>query len=267
MVELLPDLDQPRAFIVLLDGAPQSYVDLDDPTNLAFEYVRHLADVIDLATPEGTGLDILHLGGGGLSLPRYIATTRPRSRQRVVEIDPGLIELIREHLPLERTAQLKITTGDAREVITRTKPGSLDMVVSDVYAGTRVPAHLTSIEYVNAAARVLRPDGLYLANITDGQPLSFARSQVATVSAVFEHVYLIAEASVLRGRRFGNLVIAAGARSLPVPELARRLSSGSYPARIEHSERLAQFAGSAPVVHDVSATDSPEPPSQAFQIG
>src|SRR3954452_16679737 len=98
VAELLPDPDRPRAWTLLLDGTPQSHVDLDDPSYLDFEYVRRLGHVADLAAPPGKPLQALHLGGGGLTLPRYIASTRPRSTQQVVELDAALVALVRREL-------------------------------------------------------------------------------------------------------------------------------------------------------------------------
>src|SRR5690242_15338252 len=87
LAELVPDRDRGTAWTLLLDGAPQSYVDLADPAYLEFEYVRRMAAAIDLIAPPGQPLRALHLGGGGLTLPRYVAATRPGSPQRAVEID------------------------------------------------------------------------------------------------------------------------------------------------------------------------------------
>src|ERR1700689_5738479 len=87
-VELLAGLDRPRAWMLLVDGTPQSHVDLDDPQYLEFEYIRRIGHVADLAGPAGQPLRVLHLGGGGLTLARYVAVTRPGSSQLAVEIDP-----------------------------------------------------------------------------------------------------------------------------------------------------------------------------------
>jgi hypothetical protein len=79
IAELHPDRERPGGWTLLLDGYPQSYVDVGDPGHLEFEYVRRLASVVDLAAPLGEPLSVLHLGGGALTMPRYVAATRPRS--------------------------------------------------------------------------------------------------------------------------------------------------------------------------------------------
>ncbi|MGN9809825.1 spermidine synthase [Micromonospora sp. BQ11] len=265
--ELVPDPDRPGSWTLLLDGTPQSHVDLSDPTHLEFEYVRRLAAAVDLVTPAGTPLRMLHLGGGALTLPRYVAATRPGSTQRVCEVDGALVDLVRRKLPLPADGRLKVRVGDARAVVTATREASLDVVVADVFAGARTPAHLTSVEFVTEVARVLRPGGWYLANVADGPPLRHARAQVATVRAVLPHAALVADAAVLRGRRYGNLVLVAGRTEPPVPELTRRAAGDCFPGRVLAGSELDRFAGGAPVVHDADATDSTPPPPGIFSVG
>jgi spermidine synthase len=76
-IELVPDPDRPRAWTLVVDGTPQSHVDLDDPRHLEFEYMRRLGHLIDLAAPPARPLRVLHLGAGALTLARYVAATRP----------------------------------------------------------------------------------------------------------------------------------------------------------------------------------------------
>ncbi|WP_240796166.1 fused MFS/spermidine synthase [Streptomyces sp. RFCAC02] len=261
---LLPDLDRPRAWLLTVDGAPQSYVDLDDPLHLEFEYVRRLAHVLDTAAPPGLPLDLLHLGGGGLTLPRYAAATRPGSRQHVVEADGALAALVTGHLPLPPGSGVTVTTADARDAVAAAAPASADLVIADVFGGARVPAHLTTLGYVRAAARVLRPGGCYAANIADGAPFTFLRPQLATLRAVFPEVCLIAEPAVLRGRRFGNAVVVASRHPLPPAGLARRAAADAFPARVVHGAALAGLAGDARPVTDDTAVPSPRPPAGAF---
>ena len=267
-VELLADADRPRAWMLLVDGVPQSHVDLGDPRHLDFEYMRRLADLADLAAPPGAPLRVLHLGGGGLTLARYVAATRPGSRQLAVESDQEVAALVRLRLPLNqpsrsqaRAGRVVVRVADARAELERARPGRYDLLVADVFAGARTPAHLTSAEFTAAAARALAPGGWYAVNIGDGPPLQHARARVATVRAAFSCVCVIAEPAVLRGRRFGNLVVAASERELPVAELARRAAAGPAPARVLAGAGLDQFtAGAAPVTDERAAASPVLPP-------
>ncbi len=269
--KLLPDVDHDGGWLLTLDDTPQSYVDLGDPTHLEFEYVQRLGHLVDALDGPGRPVDALHLGGGALTVPRYLAATRPGSRQRVVEVDGPLLDLVERHLPW-RGPGVDITAevGDARDALAtaaRTAPGTLDLVVADVFHGSRTPRHLTSVEFLRLAAAALRPGGCYAANLADGPPLAFARAQAATLRAVFPQTCLIAEAPVLRGRRYGNILLVGSAGPLPAADLARRLAGDIFPARLTEGADLAAFtAGTAPVT-DATATDSPPPPDGAFSVG
>ncbi|MFD3655039.1 spermidine synthase [Streptomyces sp. NPDC058620] len=264
---LLPDVDRDRAWLLTVDGAPQSYVDLDDPAYLEFEYVRRLAHVLDCAAEPGAALDVIHLGGGALTLPRYAAATRPGSRQDVVEADRGLLALVAEHLPLPEGAGIAVHGTDARAWLEQAPPESADVLIADVFGGSRVPAHLTSVEYARAAGRVLREDGIYAANLADGSPFGFLRSQLATFAAVFDHVVLLAEPAVLRGRRFGNVVLLAAHSAVDTGPLTRLCAGDVFPARVEYGAALTRLIGEAKPVRDAEAVASPEPPAGAFSIG
>ncbi|MFJ6752637.1 spermidine synthase [Streptomyces sp. NPDC091266] len=265
--KLMPDVDRSRAWLLTVDGAPQSYVDLDAPTHLEFEYVRRLAHVLDEAAAPGEPLDVLHLGGGALTLPRYLAATRPQSRQDVVDADRGLLSLVEEHLPLPPGSGIGLRAQDARAALEAAPENGADVIVADVFGGSRVPAHLTSVEYAQAAARVLRPHGLYAANLADSAPFGFLRGQLANFATVFDHLALIAEPSVLRGRRFGNAVLIASCQQLPVAALARRAAGDVFPARVEHGAALRRLIAGAAPVRDTEAVASPVPPDGAFSIG
>ncbi|MFE6780162.1 spermidine synthase [Streptomyces sp. NPDC057702] len=262
--ELRPDRDRPRGHTLLIDGAPQSHVDLDDPRYLDFSYQRRLGHIADLVAPPGRPIQAVHLGGGAFTLARYVAATRPRSTQQVMEVDGPLVDFVRRALPLEATWRIRVRGVDARAGLDRVPDGWADLIIADVFSGARTPAHLTSVEFLEQARRALRPGGLYAANIADGAPLAHLRSQVATARAVFAETCLTADPAVLRGRRFGNAVLLAGDTTLPVAELTRRAASDPHPARVEHGRALADFTGGARPVADADATASPAPPATAF---
>lgn len=265
--KLMPDVDRDRAWLLTVDGAPQSYVDLDEPTHLEFEYARRLAHVVDCFADEGAPLAVLHLGGGALTLPRYVAATRPGSRQDVVEADRGLLDLVTEQLPLPDDAGVTLHAADARSWLEAAPDASVDVLIADVFGGSRVPAHLTSVEYAREARRVLRPGGVYAANLADGSPFAFLRSQLATFAGVFTELALIAEPAVLRGRRFGNAVLVASGQEIDTARLARRAAGDAFPARVEYGATLTRFTGSARRVTDTDAVPSPVPPDGSFSIG
>lgn len=252
---------------LVVDGTPQSHVDLEDPTHLHFEYVVRMGAVIDQLRGPGEALTAVHLGAGALTVPRYVAATRPGSRQQVIELEQPLVDLVREHLPLPRGAAIRVRIGDARDGVRRLPPalrGAADLVVSDVFSGAQTPAHLTSVEFYRELAALLAPAGVLLINVADGPGLAFARRQVATVSAVLPEVAILADAQVLKGRRFGNLVLAASASPLPSAWLPRLLAAGPHPAKIAEGAEVVTFAAGAAIVTDADAAASPRPDSSVF---
>lgn len=268
--ELAADPDRRAAWTLLTDGFPQSHVDLDDPRHLEFEYVRRLGHLLDLAAPAGAPLRVLHLGGGALTLARYVAATRPGSRQLAVDSDAALIEFVRRRLPLGQPARrsgIRVRVADARSALADLRPGSFDVIVADLFAGGRTPPHLTSAEFTAAAARPLAADGLFAANIADGPPLPHARARVATIRSVFPCACLICDAGVLRGRRFGNLVVAGSRRDLPVADLVRRAAADPFPGRVVYGSDLDRFVAGARPITDASAEPSPAPPPDLFGPG
>ncbi|MEU9121797.1 fused MFS/spermidine synthase [Streptomyces sp. NPDC048506] len=264
LAELRPDRDRPRGWTLLIDGAPQSHVDLDDPAFLDFSYQRRLGHIVDLAGPPGTPLRVVHLGGGALTLARYVAATRPRSTQQVVEIDAPLVQLVRRHLPLDTGWRIRVRGGDARAGLAKVPDGWADLIIADVFGGARTPAHLTSAEFVAEVRRALRPGGHYAANLADGPPLRFLRGQIATVGTAFPELCLTADPAVLRGKRFGNAVLLASDAPLPVAELTRRAATDPQTGRVEHGRALRDFTGGATPVTDATAVASPAPPAKTF---
>lgn len=265
LAELIPDRDRARAWTLLIDGAPQSHVDLDDPAYLSFEYQRRLGHVIDLAVPPGRPVHAVHLGGGAFTLARYVATTRPRSTQQVVERDAALVQLVRRELPLDPGARIRVRSADARDGLAKVPDGWADLVITDVFSGARTPAHLTSTEFLADVRRALKPGGWYAANLADGPPLAHLRGQIATAAAVFPELALVADAAVLRGKRFGNAVLVGSDLPLPVAELTRLAASDPHPARVEHGRTLTDFTGGAAPVTDAGAVASPAPPPSVFR--
>jgi spermidine synthase len=263
VAELVGDPDRPQGWTLLVDGTAQSHVDLDDPTHLEFEYIRRLGHIIDVIAPAGLPLRAVHLGGGAWTLARYLASTRPGSSQQVVELDGALVDLVGSRLPADGLG-IDVTVGDARAALSHIPADSLDLLVLDAFSGSRTPAHLTSVEFVAAAAGVLRGGGIYAANVADGGRLDFARAQAAAAAAVLADVALVAAPDVLHGRRFGNLVLLGSDQELPIEQLTRRVAGDPFPARVLAAAEFTRFVQGAVGPADRLATPSPMPPPGFF---
>jgi len=256
---LVPDLAYPRAFTLRVGRTDQSYVDLDDPLRLEFDYVQRLVDVLDTVAEPGKRLRVVHVGGAAMTLPRYIAATRASSAQIVLEPDVELTAFVRRHLPLPTRSGIKVRGVDGRRGIAELRDGYAHLVIIDAFVGARVPAELTTADFLADARRALSDHGVILINITDRGPLDYARRVLAGVRLAFPHVLLCVEPSTLKGRRFGNVIIAGLAASPPYAEIAQRVGRAPFPYRVLRGARLRQLLADSSPFSAADAEESPEP--------
>lgn len=262
---------------VLADGHPQSHVCVSDPGLLVFEYVAQLAIVVD-SLPPGR-LAVTHVGGGGLTVPRYVDHTRPGSPQIVFEPDAALTAAVRARLPLPRGHRIRVRATDGLTGIRALADASADAIVLDAYAAGRLPAELVSPAFVHQVRRVLRPGGVLAANVADAPGLRHAARFLATLRAAgFADLALLATHDILKGRRFGNTVVAAAsprvgepgdegadtghprAGDLDVGFLERACARASPPCGIRHGDALDRLVAGARPFTDADADPSPPPP-------
>ena len=265
-----PDRWVPGAYTLIVDGTPQSHVNLEDPTQLFFEYVQRIGHVIDQLAAPGQPITAVHLGAGAFTLPRYVEATRPGSRQQVIELETDLVDFVREHLPLPRQASIRVRHGDARAVLEKLPAGlrgEVDLLVVDVFSGARTPAHVTSVEFYRSAVAMLKPDGIIAINAADGPGLAFARGQAATLLSVSGDAAALAETQILKGRRFGNVVLIGSPSALPLEWMPRLLAGGPHPSKVVTGVELRNWIAGASVVTDATAVQSPPPSRGIFQVG
>lgn len=242
------DPANPSGRTLRLDTLRHSYVDLEDPTYLDFRYLRIMADVV-AELPDGP-LDIAYIGGGGFTMPRYVAEVRPGSTALVFEIDGELIELVEDELGLVLTDDLQAEVGDARLALPDQADGAFDVVVGDAFGGLSVPWHLTTREFLREIDRVLADGGVYVINLIDYPPLGFAHAEAATFLDVFEHVAVVSTFERLNGDRGGNYVLVGSQSPLDWTSIATRiLERGGFDAVLAGADAVA-FADGARVLRD-----------------
>ncbi len=250
-VNVLHDPARPSGRILLLDDLRHSYVDLDDPTYLGLSYAQAMSDVAAALAAPGTPIHAVHIGGGGFTMPRYLAATRPGTTNTVLELDPTLVEVAEDDLGLVVDDHLHITTGDARVNLRKLPDASADLVIGDAFGGQAVPWHLTTREFVADIARVIGDNGVYTVNLIDRPPLGFARAEVATLRAVFAHVAVIAPPERIDGQEGGNFVLVASTATLPLQAIADRNASRDDDDRVVgDAAGLDRFVGGADVLTD-----------------
>jgi spermidine synthase len=233
------DRDRPSGRMLLIDGFPSSFVDLDDPRYLHFDYVRALAALLDARALDG---DVLHIGGGGCTVARYLLAAHPEARNIVYEPDETVLQVAREQLGLRTGPRLQVKVTDGVAGLRRRPERSAAAVVVDAFDGPDVPPAFLEEPFLHLARRVLRPGGLYLLNLIDDPPFTAGRVAVATLRDLFEDVALVADRPTLRGTVRGNLVLAACDDRLPLQLLRARLAAEGHPLRVLYRDQLTSFS-------------------------
>ncbi len=255
VVEIRADPKRPGGRLVLQDGVESSYVDILEPTHIEFEYLRHLARVIDTVHPKRHPLAMAQVGGGPCALARYFDATRRDLRAIVIERDPEVVAIAREWLALETSSRLEVRVVDGREELARVAPGSLDLVVVDAFDGVIVPYHLVTLGFVDLARAALRPGGLHIVNLIDIPPLGYAAGIVATLRGRYANVALLSDPATLEEEASGNLVAVASDRELPVEQLAHLARLDPDPWDVIWGRRLDRLVAGASALADDASPD------------
>lgn len=263
-IEVLADTDRPGGYLLLIDRVRQSYVDLDDPSYLDFEYMHWFAAVLDTMA-EGN-LAVTHIGGGAGAMARWIDAARPGSTHVVLEPDTELIEIIRSKLPFRRAAHVRIRPVPGRAGLAGVRTASADVVILDAFDGARVPADLGTAECLAEVARVLRDGGVFLANVGDGGTLQYSKRLTAGVRAQVGEPLVISEKRVFGGARFGNMVLAASPAGIDVRAVRRRLAGEVIPAQVRAGAPLHDWIGGVLPFTDADQSRSPQPPEAAWRV-
>lgn len=228
-----------------LDQLRHSYVDLNDPTYLEFGYIKNFAATINASWPAGRPLEALHVGGGGLTMPRYLTATRPGTKNQVYEIDGAVVELDKKELGVRTGPDLGVTVQDGRLGVRNEGTDSKDVIIMDAFSGLSVPWHLTTRELIADVKRVLRSDGVYLVNVIDYGQVLFAKAEIKTLQAEFAHVAVIARPDEFEARGGGNFVLVASDRPINTAAIMATVAPGN-----EVRDELTGFVGDAPVLTD-----------------
>ncbi len=261
---VVPDPGRPGSFLVQVGGADQSHVDLQDPTHLEFPYVRRIGDVIDVLPdlPEAGRRRVVHVGGAGMTLARYVSATLPGTAQVVLEPDAALTAAVRSHLPLPPRSGIKVRPVDGRTGIAAMADGYADVVVVDAFVGAQVPAELVSLEFLREVHRVLRTDGLLLMNVGDRAPFAWTARLLAGIGDTFVEAAVAAEPATLKGRRPGNLLVVAGS-AVPWRTVSAHAARQPFGYRVVPPDGLRSRFGAPAPFTDGDTEPSPAPPSGA----
>ncbi|WP_026555272.1 spermidine synthase [Arthrobacter sp. 35W] len=230
------------AWVLSIDGAEQSHVNLQEPQEVFYEYLRRIANVVDLAAPAGAPIRALHLGAGALTLARYIQATRPGSVQHAVELERELLDFVLAQLPMPEGSVLTPHIGDARDALAGFVGGKpFDVIILDIFSGPEAPEHIASEEFYREAAALLADDGVLLVNVGDEPGFTLVRSQTTALRRVLPGVAASGETSLFTKRYPGNIILAATAAPWPAEWTAALLTRGPHPATVISGVDLDQL--------------------------
>ena len=228
-----PDPFTDGGFVLSIGGAEQSHVNLADPADIFYEYLRRIGHVVDLAAPWGEPITALHLGAGALTLARYIQATRPGSVQYAVELERELLDFVLAQLPLPEGTRLSTVIGDARTALTDLPAELLfDVVILDIFSGPEAPEHIACTDFYREAAARLTPRGVLIVNVGDEPGLTLVRSQVAAMRRAIADVAAFAESGMFTGRYPGNIILAGTQGPWPQVWTAALTARGPHPAKV-----------------------------------
>lgn len=249
--------------VLSIGGAEQSHVEVGDPGFLLHDYLIRMAAVLQTCARERLSAQgaqvpqILHLGAGALTLPRWMEHHFPGVEQTVLDIEPELVDFVLEHLPMRTRPHNLI--ADAAAAIA---PGGVlhgrtfDVVVLDLFNSAEAPEQLTNTAFHSRAFEQVAPGGVLLMNLGDEPPMDFVRAQVASLLEASAEsgesgdsadsaasALLSAPADVLDARAEGNLTFAARrAAPLEQTELNALWAAGPHPGDVLSGEELHQWA-------------------------
>ena len=171
------NLDHTPVRLLNVNGTFQSvcYIPEDLRFELACEYHRAMASLIEglARRAEGRGVHVMVMGGGGYSLPKYLAAYVPTARTDVVEVDPAITAIAREFFFLDeclektgaqKDGRLRLVNDDAWAFV-RAATEPYDVIVNDAFSGKRPLGPLTSAEGARVVRSRLAENGVYLANV------------------------------------------------------------------------------------------------------
>ncbi len=173
----------------------------------------------------------------------------------VSEIDGGVVRIDRDELGSASEAGIEVRVEDGRLGLAGLDDGSRDLIVGDAFGGVSVPWHLTTVESLTDIRRVLKKDGVYVANLIDYGELAFARAEVSTLTKVFDYVIVAAEAGdvgvdTAATPDGGNLVVLASDRPVDPGALQRVLNTRKTGWTITAGDDLRKWIGDARVLTD-----------------
>jgi spermidine synthase len=109
--------------------------------------------------------NVLSIGLGGGSVPKYIHANCPEMMQTIVEINPQIITIARSHFYVpENDEKLSITEGDGI-VYLANNLASADVLMIDAFDALGIPPDFCSQDFFDSCEMALTNDGIFVINL------------------------------------------------------------------------------------------------------
>ena len=239
-----PDPWHENAFVLSINGAEQSHVNLAEPQEVFYEYLRRIANAVDLLKSPGEPITALHLGAGALTLARYIQATRPGSVQHAVELERELLDFVLDQLPLPEGTELISHVGDARDELAALPAGlKFDVVILDIFSGPDAPVHLACADFYREAAAVLAPEGILAVSVGDEPGFTLVTSQTRALQKTMEQVAAYGTTMLFSRRYPGNIILVGKNGPWPDGWAQALVAAGPHPATVLTGVELDELTG------------------------
>ena len=233
---------------LVLDHLIHSYTDLTDPFYIEYEYIRVYEEVVRWQAAKRESFRTLFLGGGGYTFPRFIEAKYPAAEIDVVEIDPEITRIALEYLGIPEDTKIRSFNEDARWFLMNSREGGrYDFIFGDAFNDLSIPYHLTTKEFAQELKRLLKPDGILMANVIDSFKVGlFMPSYIRTLEEVFGkgNVHLLTLTSDYDHIGISTNVIVASPRKLDMDDFFRTIKKkeeDEMTAHVMPQDRLQQY--------------------------
>jgi spermidine synthase len=240
---------------LVLDHLIHSINVYDDPFYLDYEYIRIYEELMRWRMNRSGTLKTLFIGGGGYTLPRCLELMYPTAEIDVVEIDPEITRVVHEYLGVPKNTRIRSFNEDGRWfVMNSTEIEKYDFIVGDAFNDLSIPYHLTTKEFALQIARLLKSDGILMANVIDSYEKGlFMPSYIRTLEEVFGkgNVHLVSPKPDQENTGISTRVIVASKRGVDMNDFVQFIGEKGGKSVMSHvmaQERLQQYLTERPSV-------------------
>jgi len=233
----------------------QSSMLIDDPTRLDLRYSQTMTAAL-AAKPEAK--DVLLIGLGGASIPKFIQTHYPDLRMDIVELDPDVVKVCQEHFAFQGTPHTRVVVMDGRMYLKRTEK-KYDLILLDAYAADHVPFHLTTREFVALVKDHLKTGGLMASNLWERRLNRFYEAELRTYQEAFPQVYRMAAGTSGNVIVFGSTELRAVGRDEWVQRAKKATEGQEWGFDLAELVKREYQCYTDQIIHEAVLTDDMAP--------